>query len=58
MIDITIKGDVGEGKTRTANAIRDYWHKQGRTVQIVEGYNGIVTWDKRKPDVLIKTIQA
>lgn len=54
MLNITIKGKAGEGKTRTAKLIKSYWEMFGKKVFINEGGE-----DKnpRKINVLITTLQ-
>lgn len=61
MIDITIKGNAGEGKTRTVKAILDYWliQKPAKRCYVIEGFTkGHRYGIPKNTDVLIKTIQG
>lgn len=60
MLHIEIKSDFpGEGKSRTAHAIAEYWQDWGRNAKIIEGYipGASYVMDLTGIDVLIKVIQ-
>lgn len=60
MLEITIRGNAAEGKTRTAKEIERFWEEQGRKVCIIEGWRpGIdnIDYEGRGVEVLIRTIQ-
>ncbi len=60
MLKIIIRGKSGEGKTRTALAIKEYWENNGRKCHIIEGYDPKLRRQYPLPEltrVLIQVVQ-